>query len=359
MPQEFDIKEWLQLSLADGVGPVSMQKLLRHFGSPGAARRASLAALKEIVPEKTAGNIKRGGREQEIAAASKWANQPQCHIITIQDADYPQLLLNINSQDPPPLLYVRGDPRALSNRPMVAIVGSRNASPAGVNNTEIFARSLSESGVSVVSGMAQGIDSAAHRGALQGQATTVAVMGTGIDIVYPKQSRVLALEVVRQGGAIVSDLPLATPPHPANFPRRNRIISGLALGCLVVEATMKSGSLITATLAAEQGREVFAVPGSINAPLHRGCHHLIKQGAKLAETVTDILEELKIRAPSSPLPPPPAEGELLTFIDFEPTTVDDIAERSGLAADALLADLLTLEMEGKIVPAAGGTYQRV
>jgi DNA processing protein len=203
------------------------------------------------------------------------------------------------------------------------------------------------------------VDSAAHRGALQGPAGTVAVLGTGIDIIYPKQNRTIAMKIVQEGGLMVSDFPLGTPPMAGNFPRRNRIISGLARACLVVEATVKSGSLITAELAAEQGREVFAVPGSINSPLHRGCHRLIKQGAKLAENVSDVLEELKLRAPKTPLPPPPKPGELLSFIDFEPTSVDDIAERSGMVAQVLLPELLILEMEGKILPAAGGTYQRV
>ena len=362
MSQDFELKEWLLLSMSDGVGPVTIQKLLREFGSPGAARRANSKTLAQVVPSAIVANIKNPTpiNQKIAAAAGRWAQQPGCHIITLADTAYPPTLLALNTKDPPPLLYVRGDPGALSDRPLIAIVGSRNASPSGVNNTEIFARALSESGVNIVSGLAQGIDTAAHRGAILGKGRTVAVIGTGIDIIYPKQSRILARNIVDTGGALVSDFPLGTPALQSNFPRRNRIISGLAKGCLVAEATMKSGSLITAQYANEQGREVFAVPGSINAPMHRGCHHLIKQGAKLAENVRDILDELGLKSRARELlPPPPDEGDLLNFINFEPTALDDISARSGLSADALLADLLALEMEGKIAPAAGGTYQRL
>ena len=347
--------------MAKGVGPVMMRKLLEKFESPGAVLRAPPSALAGLMPPAVAENLRRGGRgEKEAAAAAAWLKEPQNRVITFPEPEYPSMLLEMNTKDPPPLLYVRGDACALSERPLVAIVGSRNASPAGVNNTEIFARALSEAGVNIVSGLAQGIDAAAHRGALAGGGKTVAVVGTGADIVYPKQNRALAMQIVEHGGAIVSDLPLGTPPSDHNFPRRNRIISGLAKGCLVAEAAKKSGALITAGYAAEQGREVFAVPGSINSPMHRGCHRLIKQGAKLAENVDDILDELNLtRRARDSLPPPPAEGDLLGFIDFEPTALDDIAARSGLTADALLADLLTLEMEGKIVAAAGGAYQRI
>ncbi|MBE8158457.1 MAG: DNA-protecting protein DprA, partial [Betaproteobacteria bacterium] len=338
------------------------RKLLEEFGSPGAARRNSSATLKKTVPAAAAEGIKNISPliEQKADAACKWAAREGCYILTLADKEYPSALLELNGKNPPPVLYLRGAPGALSERPLVAIVGSRSASPAGVNNTEIFARALSESGVNIVSGMAQGIDSAAHRGALLGKGKTVAVVGTGVDIIYPKQSRTLAAEILRSGGALVGDFPLGVQPLASNFPRRNRIISGLAKGCLVVEATLKSGSLITATLAAEQGREVFAVPGSINAPLHRGCHYLIKNGAKLAENVGDILEELNIKPRARELlPPPPAQGELLNYIDFEPTALDAIAERSGLPASDVLADLLVLEMDGKIVSAAGGGYQRI
>ncbi len=355
--------------MAKGVGPVMMRKLLEKFESPGAVLRAPPSALAGFLPPAVANNLRPDEHGERAAeAVAKWLKDPRHHIITLAELENcSAALFHIGTKDPPPLLYVRGDPRALSERPLIAIVGSRNASAAGVKNTEMFARSLAESGINIVSGLAQGIDAAAHRGAIAGGGKTVAVFGTGADIVYPKENRPLAMKIIEQGGAIVSDLPLGTPPNKYNFPRRNRIISGMAKGCLVAEATKKSGALITAEYAAEQGREVFAVPGSINSPMHKGCHHLIKQGAKLAENVNDILEELNLarRAGDSPSrdardssPPPPAEGDLLGFIDFEPTALDDIAERSGLPADSLLADLLTLEMEGKIIAAAGGTYQR-
>lgn len=347
--------------MAKDVGPIMIRKLLEKFESPGAVLRASPSALADFMRYEVAQNLGRSEHgEKAAAAAHQWLKTPEHRVITLLDTDYPTALLEMNTQDPPPLLYVRGDPRSLFERPLVAIVGSRSASPAGVNNTEIFARALAEAGVNIVSGMAQGIDAAAHRGAIAGGGKTVAVVGTGADIVYPKQNRALAMQIVKQGGAIVSDLPLGEPPSEYNFLRRNRIISGLAKGCLVVEAARKSGALITAGHANEQGREVFAVPGSINSPMHKGCHFLIKQGAKLAENVNDILDELNLtRRPRDSLPPPLAKGELLGFIDFEPTALDDIAARSGLTADSLLADLLTLEMEGKIIPAAGGTYQRI
>lgn len=342
---------------------MAVRKLLEKFESPGAVLRASRSDLEQFMPAAVAEQL-RGGRgercgEKEAAAAVKWCQHPEHRIITLADPDYPSALLGINTKDPPPLLYVRGDPRALSSRPLLAVVGSRNSSAAGNHNAEIFSRTLTEAGVNIVSGLAQGIDTHAHKGALAGGGQTVAVMGTGADIVYPKSNRLLAMEIIKTGGAIVSDLPLGTLPHGHNFPRRNRIVSGLAKGCLVIEASLRSGALITAACANEQGREVFATPGSINSPMHKGCHRLIKQGAKLAENIDDILDELHIvRRARDRIPQPPANGELLSFIDFEPTALDDIAERSGLPADSLLADLLTLEVEGKIIASASG-YQRI
>ena len=363
MKSEFDLREWVLLTTTKGVGPAAVRDLLAAFGSPGAARRAPLAELCKCVPEKTAASIQRGGGEKEADIAVQWAARSQCRILTLADADYPPMLLSLgDNPPPPPLLYVRGNVGALTARPLLAIVGSRSASAAGVNNAEVFARKLSESGINIVSGMAEGIDAAAHRGALDGGGTTVAVVGTGVDIVYPKRNRTLAMDIVRGGGAIVGELPLGTPPDNYNFPNRNRIISGLSRGCLVVEAARKSGSLITAQLALEQGREVFAVPGSINAPLHQGCHALIKTGAKLTENVADIFEELNLTPRSReslPSSSPEEAGGVLKWIDFEPTALDDIAARSGKSAGELLPDLLALEMDGKIVPAVGGAYQRI
>ena len=239
-------------------------------------------------------------RPRHCQRREAWLEDPANDIVTLADTRYPRQLLQI--PDPPPLLHVKGRVELLS-RPALAIVGSRNATAQGMANAEAFARTLSDAGLTIVSGLALGIDAAAHRGGLAGSASSVAVLGTGADIVYPARNRALAHELAA-GGALVSEFPLGMKPLAGNFPRRNRLISGLALGCLVVEAAADSGSLITARLAAEQGREVFAIPGSIHSPLAKGCHALIKQGAKLVESARDILEELRMGAPSVPAPAP-------------------------------------------------------
>ncbi|MCH9704951.1 MAG: DNA-processing protein DprA [Proteobacteria bacterium] len=368
MNKNFDIKHWLSLSLVTGVGSKTLRALLTAYESPGAVLRASVSELRRHVSETVASAITSEDRSAAVAAALKWQAEDGNMILTMADSEYPQQLLE--TADPPPLLYARGN-LTLLQQPLVAIVGSRSASPVGVRNTEIFARALSDAGCGVVSGLAQGVDTAAHRGALLGAGSTVAVVGTGMDIVYPRANRTLAAEISQQG-LLLSEFALGTKPLASNFPRRNRIISGLSRACLVVEAALKSGSLITANLAAEQGREVFAVPGSINAPLHRGCHQLIKQGAKLAENVNDILEELSL----TPVTPSPAteeqryeenrtvgmqqaDSEVIVYINYQPTSIDDIAARSGVAVDALMPALLELEVGGKIVALAGGSYQRV
>lgn len=372
MKDSFDIKHWLKLSFVDGVGVRLQHRLLRAYQTPAAVFSASLGDLQRHVPAKTAANIRNANAnvtaEKSVAAALEWLKGDDCYILTMADAAYPSLLLE--TVDAPPLLYARGDLSLLS-KPLIAVVGSRNASVAGVRNTEIFARALSDSGLGVVSGLAQGIDAAAHRGAMKGGTGTIAVIGTGLDITYPKINRPLAAAIAEQG-LLLSEFPLGTMPAPANFPRRNRIISGLARACLVAEAALRSGSLITAQIAAEQGREVFAVPGSINSPMHRGCHRLIKQGAKLAENIYDILEELNFSPqPTKAAPHPSSQADpaaeqdttgddpLLTHIGYEPTGVDDIAARSGVAAAALMPALLQLEISGKVVTAPGGRYQRV
>lgn len=247
-------------------------------------------------------------------------------------------------------------------RPALAIVGSRNATPQGAQNAETFARALSDAGLLIVSGMASGIDAAAHRGGLSGRSGSVAVVGTGLDIIYPPTNRDLALALARDG-ALISEFPLGTEPLAGNFPRRNRLISGLARGVLVVEATMNSGSLITARFAGEQGRELFAVPGSIHSPFSKGCHRLIRQGAKLVETVGDILEELQwssLEQASERLPGVAGAGDdpLLKAIGYDPVSVDTIAARSGLPVDKVIGRLLLLELDGTIVALPGGLYQR-
>lgn len=366
MRNPFDTKHWLDLSLADGVGGKTMRALLAACGSPGEALAAAAAQLRRHVPAETARRIKEDDRSAQVKAALKWQQEDERNsIVTLADSAYPPLLLE--TEDPPPLLYARGD-LSLLNRTLVAVVGSRSASAAGLRNTELFARALSAAGCGIVSGLAQGVDSAAHKGGLAAAGGTVAVVGTGLDIVYPRENRALADEIGRQG-LLLSEFPLGTRPLAANFPRRNRIISGLSNACLVVEAALKSGSLITARLAAEQGREVFAVPGSINSPMHRGCHRLIRQGAKLAENVNDILEELNIAAPLASSEQryeegrtagaQTAGGEVLVFVNYQSTSVDDIAVRSGIAVEALLPALLELEIAGKIVSTAGGGFQRI
>ena len=300
--------------------------------------------------------------ETELA----WLSETGHHLVTWADTDYPPLLREI--PDPPVVLYVIGDRQSLS-RPQFAIVGSRNPTPMGRENAQAFAKTLAGAGLTITSGLALGIDGAAHRGALEAGGMTIAVAGTGLDRVYPARHRDLAHEVV-QHGALVSEFPLGTPPKPENFPVRNRIISGLSLGTLVVEAALQSGSLITARLATEQGREVFAIPGSIHSPQARGCHALIRQGAKLVETAQDILEELgplaQLVCESRPeeKETTPREislpmAKLLEYIGYDPVSVDTLIDRSGLTADAVSSMLLQMELQGLVMPSPGGKVQRI
>ncbi len=292
-----------------------------------------------------------------LAETLAWLDQPGNSLLTLADADYPKPLLEI--PDPPALLYCKGR-RDLLGRPGLGIVGSRNATPQGLRDAEAFALSLSDAGLTIVSGLALGIDAAAHRGGLSGSGSSIAVVGTGLDRIYPARNKALAHNLAEHG-LILSEFPLGTPPLPGHFPSRNRLISGLSRGVLVVEATTDSGSLITARVAAEQGREVFAIPGSIHSPLARGCHALLKQGAKLVESAADILDELawqqRITAPAHISAAAP--DALLDVMDGAPVTLDTLAQRSGLTLDALSAKLLTLEMEGRIAPLPGGRYQKI
>jgi len=264
--------------------------LVGRFGSPQAVFSASRAELNECLGASAAivDAVLAGPDARHVANELAWLAHDHAHLVTIGDINYPSLLREIS--DPPPLLYVRGDPMMLS-RPQIAMTGSRNPTPAGCENARAFAAALCEAGLVVTSGLALGIDACAHRAVLAACGQTVAVVGTGLDRVYPSQHLSLAHEIARDG-ALVSEFPLGSAPRREHFPRRNRVISGLSLGVLVVEAALQSGSLITARLSAEQGREVFAIPGSIHSPLARGCHALIRQGAKLVENAADILEEL-------------------------------------------------------------------
>ncbi len=356
MTRAEDLAAWLDLSLVPGLGDRNFRSLLSAFGLPARVLGATPAQLGRVVSEALALRIVERDRGAEVEKALDWAARPGCMVITLGDAEYPKQLLEI--PDPPALLYVVGNAKLLG-APALAVVGSRNATPQGLENALAFARAFSNSGLTIVSGLAIGIDAAAHRGGLQGRGSTVAVLGTGIDIVYPKRNEALAEEISARG-ALVSEFTLGTPPNPGHFPRRNRLISGLSRGCLVIEAALSSGSLITAKLAAEQGREVFAVPGSIHSPHSKGCHALIKQGAKLVESAQDVLEELGAAAGPSPTPPvTEIDNALLETMGFDPCAIDALIARSGLTTDVVSAMLLQLELEGKVASLPGGLYQRI
>lgn len=351
-----ELASWLALSQIQGLGNEGLRRLLQAFGTPEHVFATPASALKTIVKPAVANAIAEGVDETALAPIALWLNDPLNHILTLADAAYPQQLLNI--PDPPCLLYAKGN-LALLNQPALAVVGSRNASPQGARNAEAFAQAVSEAGLCVVSGMAHGIDAAAHLGGLRGVGGSIAVVGTGLDKVYPAANRELAHQLA-QRGLLLSEFALGTPPLAANFPRRNRIISGLSLGCLVVEASLQSGSLITARMALEQGREVFAIPGSIHTPQAKGCHALIKQGAKLVESAADILEEIGVFTGSASRIAAPSEAHpVFEFMGFDALDIDTLAQRSGLTIESLSAILLELELAGQVVNLPGGLYQRI
>lgn len=348
------LADWLRLILPPGIGGETQRKLLAAFGLPGAIFAAGHAAVRSVVGNK-ADLLFDFSFAEAVDRNMAWGEQPGQHILTLADDDYPPALLEI--ADPPCLLFVRGR-RELLGRRGIGIVGSRNATPQGVRNAEQFARTLAGAGWSIISGLALGIDAAAHRGALAAAGDTVAVIGTGPDRIYPARNRDLALAIAEHG-AIVSEFPLGTPALAANFPRRNRLIAGLARGVLVVEAATESGSLITARLAGEQGREVFAIPGSIHSPVARGCHRLIRDGAKLVESAADILEELGQAASPPAAPATETLPPLLAAIGHDPCSLDQLVERSGLGAEVVLPQLLDLELAGRIAVLPGNRYQRL
>ena len=359
MDLDTELEAWVRLSLAEGLSAEQFRRLLVAFGSPEHILAAKNAELARVVPARAAAAVGATVSREQMRAVGVWLDDPANRILTLADSAYPQALLQIT--DPPPVLYVKGRTDLL-NSPAFAIVGSRNSTQQGVAHAESFARVLSDSGLTIVSGLALGIDAAAHRGGLAGASSSIAVVGTGLDIVYPARNRELAHALARDG-VIISEFPLTTAPAAAHFPRRNRLIGGLARGCLVVEAAMSSGSLITARLANEQGKEVFAIPGSIHSPLSKGCHSLIKQGAKLVETAEDILEELHLptRAPRSEETAlrDTTSQSVLELLGFDPCDVDTLSARSGLSADKLAALLTEWEIEGLIEALPGGRYQRV
>ncbi|MBP6070632.1 MAG: DNA-processing protein DprA [Candidatus Accumulibacter sp.] len=353
------LADWLRLTLIPGIGGETQRKLLTAFGLPETIFSAGREALTSIVGDKAARLLLDTDNHPAVEQALVWSDAPGQHLVCLADPDYPQTLLQI--PDPPTLLYVRGR-LDLLNSAALAMIGSRNPTPQGSQNAERFAAALAQAGLTVTSGLALGIDAAAHRGALTASGNTVAFIGTGIDRIYPATNRQLAIEIAARG-SIISEFPLGTPPVAANFPRRNRLIAGLSLGALVVEATVDSGSLITARLASEQGREVFAIPGSIHSPQSRGCHKLIKQGAKLVETVQDVLDELHWKSAPAEFPLQSESAQdipgLLHSMGFDPCSVDELAHLNGLTAGIVSVMLLHLELDGQVASLPGGRYQRI
>lgn len=360
MALDNDLALWLRLSLIPGLGDRSLRRLLLGFGSPKKIFSASRDALAKFIPAEAAAIIRDGRADDEaLDSTASWLEDPANHVVTLADDNYPQALLE--TSDPPLLLYVKGRAELLNHRSL-AIVGSRSASPQGVANAESFAKALSDAGLTIVSGLALGIDAAAHRGGLAGEASSIAVVGTGLDIVYPARNRELAHRLATEG-AIFSEFPLGTPALGSNFPRRNRLISGMSRGCLVIEAALQSGSLITARLANDQGKEVFAIPGSIHSPLSKGCHMLIKQGAKLVESAQDVLEELQMPASVARAPVTMAVADsqmqhLLDQLGFYSCDIDVLCERCGLHSDEILSLLTRLEIDGHVTALPGGRFQR-
>jgi DNA processing protein len=365
-----ELAAWLRLAMTPGVGRGSARKLLAAFGLPQRIFDESAEALAAVVhsPQVQALCIEPEGWSAQVETTWDWLQrQPSRRLVTLADPAYPPALLQ--TEDPPLMLYMEGV--ALSQWPRaVSVVGSRNPTPQGAANAREFARNFAQAGWTVVSGMALGIDGAAHEGALEGaspgQIATIAVVGTGLDRVYPSQHLQLARRIAERG-LMVSEYALGTRPLSENFPQRNRIIAALGQGTLVVEAALRSGSLITARQAAEQGRDVFAIPGSIHSPQARGCHELLRQGAKLVETAQDVLEELapagssssKRRAAAPTIAPPAAESSLLQALGHDPVGLDALIARTGTSAADLQAQLLELELAGRVARLPGGLFQRL
>lgn len=402
-----ELEAWLRLTLTNGVGNTTARKLLGAFGLPQSVFEQPLPALRQVVGPTQAAALRSEPPElaELLAVTWDWLQAPgdgaaQRHIVVLGDADYPASLLALD--DPPLMLYLLGAGCYMKNSVLgltsqaqeatysiaktwsnalinsMAIVGSRNPTPQGAVNARLFAKALGQAGLTVVSGLALGVDGAAHEGALESlspgeqRLATIAVVGTGLDRVYPRSHRDLAHRIA-QHGLLISEYPLGTPPLTANFPKRNRLIAGLAQGTLVVEAALQSGSLITARLTVEQGKEVFAIPGSIHATQARGCHALIKQGAKLVESAQDVLEEMNITPPLSMTPDSIApnlghqraeslfdtEPSLLHWLGFDPVGLDALQARCGLDTASLQAQLMTLEIDGQVARLPGGLFQRL
>lgn len=369
------LSDWLTIYHAPGIGCRRFHALLEAFGNPAQILQSSNSQLQAAGLKTTQIEALRSGQQQAVDADLRWAEQQNHHILCLTDEHYPAMLQQI--PDPPPILYTRGNIEYLHQH-QIAMVGSRNPTHTGLEMTRLFAAHLSNCGLIICSGMALGIDAAAHESALAAGHATVAVMGTGLDRVYPARHRELAHRIAEQG-VLVSEFAPETGPLQNHFPRRNRIISGLSLGVVVIEAALRSGSLTTARHAMEQGREVFAIPGSINNPLARGCHRLIRDGAKLVETADDILEELGELAHCQLLlendsnisdntdtihiDRTPEDDQdynrLLTALGYDPAPIDTLVMRCGLTAEEVSSMLLILELQGYVTTAPGGCYVRV
>jgi DNA processing protein len=354
-----DVLAWLGLTLVPGVSPALQRALLRAFTTPQAVLAASPRHVASVAGALVAELLSKGPAPESVERTLQWLERPGCRLLALGETEYPAALLEI--PDPPAVIYARGRVELL-NRPALAVVGSRNATPQGIRDAEAFAHALGDAGLTIESGLALGIDAAAHRGGLAAAGSSVAVMGTGPDLVYPRRNRDLA-HALAQRGCLISEFAIGTPAAAGNFPRRNRLISGLSRGVLVVEAALPSGSLTTARLALEQGREVFAIPGSIHAPHSKGCHWLLKEGAKLVESAADILEELRIEAPPATAQPRAGAAQeddpLLEAMGYAPVSIDQMAQRTGLDAAKLAAQLSRLEIAGSVGPLPGGWFQRV
>ncbi len=358
----------LALSNAPAIGPARFKQLLDRFETAENVFSAPASEISETLgdfrpTEQLFRYLRRPVTADDFSAELEFVALDQQFLLAYGDADYPPLLKELF--DPPPLLYIKGAPGIL-NEPQLAIVGSRNASARGLRRSTEFSAALATLGITITSGLAMGIDQAAHRGARTADGLTIAVLGNGLDSVYPRQNRRLAADILENGGALVSEQPLSAAPVAANFPKRNRIISGLSLGTLVVEATLHSGSLITARMASEQGREVFALPGDIDSPHSKGCHRLIRDGAQLTETVDDILGAIAPQlarfvtptAAMQPFPLSDQQRQIIDSIGYASTTIDEITVETGLTAAEVSSMLLSLELNGLIAPLPGGRYSR-
>ena len=380
-PQAMDSTElgaWLRLQLTPGIGSVHGRRLLKAFGLPNAVFSQNLSALRAVVPERQAQAVMQipADLASGLRALMQWLEQGagQNRLVTVGEATYPSSLLDID--DPPLMLYAQGSDaawHALPHRQCIAVVGSRNPTPQGADNAKAFARSLAQFGLCIVSGMALGVDAAAHRGALDiadSTLPTIAVVGTGLDRVYPAQHATLARAIAKRG-LLISEYPLGTAPLAAHFPRRNRLISGLARATLVVEAALQSGSLITAQQALEQGKDVFAIPGSIHSTQARGCNALIKQGAQLVDCVQDILDAAGLQTSparqASPITaaadqvvdPSDTNPALLDALGFDPCSLEVLQSRTGWDTARLQAQLMEMELQEKVGRLAGGLFQRI